>query len=286
MPSHALHRYSKLTAAATLLLVIAGGLVTSTDSGLAVPDWPLSYGMWFPPMVGGIFYEHGHRMIAGAVGIMIFVQGLWIARTQVPRWVKRLSLAAVIAVIVQALLGGATVLLLLPAPISIAHACLGQTLWCLTVCLEVATAPKYFKGGQALNSHAGSAANLALACAVLVALQLFLGAIVRHTGHAVMLHITGAACVAFAIVCLSIRLIGGGRDPVSARMAWCLGAGLVTQLILGFSVFFNRASIPWRTFHVVVGAVLLAQAVVLAWYCTRSKRLKINPSSAISMEAV
>ena len=111
----ALHLYSKLTAIATFLLVIAGGLVTSTDSGLAVPDWPLSYGMWFPPMVGGILYEHGHRMIAGVVGILLFVQGVWITRTESRRWVRRLSLAAVVAVIIQALLGGATVLLLLPA---------------------------------------------------------------------------------------------------------------------------------------------------------------------------
>ena len=63
-----LHRYAMLTAFCTFLLVIAGGLVTSTGSGLAVPDWPLSYGMFFPPLVGGILYEHGHRMIAGAVG--------------------------------------------------------------------------------------------------------------------------------------------------------------------------------------------------------------------------
>ena len=70
-PQRALHRYASLTAVATFGLLIAGGLVTSTDSGLAVPDWPLSYGTWFPPMVGGILYEHGHRMIAALVGLMI-----------------------------------------------------------------------------------------------------------------------------------------------------------------------------------------------------------------------
>ena len=147
-------------------------------------------------------------------------------------------------------------------------------------------APEGFKGGQALDPHAGSAANLALACAVLVALQLVLGAVVRHTGYAVMIHIMGAVCVAFAIAWLSIRLIGGGSDPASARMAWVLAAGLITQLILGFSVFFNRASVPLRTFHVVVGAVLLAQAVVLAWHCIRSRRLKTDPSAILSMETV
>jgi len=85
-----LHRYAVATAAATFLLLIAGGLVTSTDSGLAVPDWPLSYGTWMPPMVGGILYEHGHRMIAATVGLMILVLAVWlgwVAVVRVPMWI-------------------------------------------------------------------------------------------------------------------------------------------------------------------------------------------------------
>ena len=82
-----LHRYALLTALSTFLLVIAGGLVTSTGSGLAVPDWPLSYGTLFPPMIGGIFYEHGHRLIAGTVGIMTMVLALWLWRSEPRRWV-------------------------------------------------------------------------------------------------------------------------------------------------------------------------------------------------------
>ena len=98
-----MHIFAVVTAVATFFLLIAGGLVTSTDSGLAVPDWPLSYGTWFPPMVGGIRYEHGHRMIAAAVGLMIVGLAVWLRRVEPRRWVRRLGYVAVGAVILQGL---------------------------------------------------------------------------------------------------------------------------------------------------------------------------------------
>ena len=85
------YHYAVLTAVVTWLLLIAGGLVTSTDSGLAVPDWPLSFGMWFPPMVGGVLYEHGHRMIAAVVGLMILALAVWVARAEPRRPVCHLA---------------------------------------------------------------------------------------------------------------------------------------------------------------------------------------------------
>ena len=110
----ALHRFAQVTTAATFLLVLAGAVVTSTDSGLAVPDWPLSYGTLFPPMVGGIRYEHTHRMIAAIVGLMIATLGvlLWFREPRV--WVRRVGYTALAAVFVQALLGGVTVWWVLP----------------------------------------------------------------------------------------------------------------------------------------------------------------------------
>ena len=122
-----LHHYTKLVAGATLVLIVAGGLVTSTGSGLAVPDWPLSYGMLFPPMVGGILYEHGHRMIAGTVAVLTAIMALWLKLREPRRWVRRLGGLALLAVVLQAVLGGLTVIFLLPDAISIAHACLAQT---------------------------------------------------------------------------------------------------------------------------------------------------------------
>jgi cytochrome c oxidase assembly protein subunit 15 len=122
-----LHRWALFTTCCTAFLIFVGGLVTSTDSGLAVPDWPLSYGMLFPPMVGGIFYEHGHRMAAAFVGFLTVILAIWTCVKEDRSWVRWLSLTALAAVVLQGILGGLTVLYLLPASISMTHACLAQT---------------------------------------------------------------------------------------------------------------------------------------------------------------
>ena len=109
---------TKTTALATLLLIFVGSLVTSTGSGLAVPDWPLSYGTLFPPIVGGILYEHGHRMAAAVVGLLVVVQALVITVREPRRWVRVLAWVAVGTIVAQGVLGGLTVLFLLPTPIS------------------------------------------------------------------------------------------------------------------------------------------------------------------------
>src|SRR6202166_872841 len=108
------HRFAVFTACCTFLLLIAGALVTSNDAGLSVPDWPLSYGSLTPPMVGGIFYEHGHRVIASFVGLLSIVLAVWLWRVEPRRWVRRLGWAALGAVVAQGLLSGLTVLFFLP----------------------------------------------------------------------------------------------------------------------------------------------------------------------------
>jgi cytochrome c oxidase assembly protein subunit 15 len=140
-----LRRYAKFVAAATLLPIFAGAMVTSTGSGLAVPDWPLSYGMFFPPMVGGIFYEHGHRMIAAMIGSLIVIQALWLQLRERKRFVRLLGWTAVGAVIAQGLLGGLTVLFLLPPAISIGHAALAEICLCLNVSIAFFTSA-FFTG--------------------------------------------------------------------------------------------------------------------------------------------
>ncbi len=85
------HRFAVFTACCTFLLLIAGALVTSNDAGLSVPDWPLSYGSLLPPMVGGIFYEHGHRMIAAFVGMLSIVLAVWLWRVETRAWVRWLG---------------------------------------------------------------------------------------------------------------------------------------------------------------------------------------------------
>ncbi|HTS00507.1 MAG TPA: COX15/CtaA family protein [Bacteroidota bacterium] len=176
-----LHRFAVLSACATFLLVIAGGLVTSTGSGLAVPDWPLSYGQVMPPMVGGIFYEHGHRMIATLVGCLTVVLCGWLWRREERRWVRMLGLAALCAVIVQGVLGGLTVLYLLPTPISVAHATLAQTFFSLTILIALVTSRPWVERAPGLAPAGRRTRVLALCAAAAVFLQLVLGAWMRHS---------------------------------------------------------------------------------------------------------
>ena len=128
-----LHRFSQFVVGCTVLLVLAGSLVTSTGSGLAVPDWPTTYG-WnmftFPPSkwVGGIFYEHGHRLIASTVGFLTIILAAWLWRADPRGWMKRLGVVALLAVIMQGVLGGITVLFFLPDAVSTAHAGAGRNL--------------------------------------------------------------------------------------------------------------------------------------------------------------
>src|SRR5262245_21965466 len=181
-----LHRYARLLAFATLLLVAAGGMVTSTNSGLSVPDWPTTYGhnmFSFPlaKMVGGIFYEHGHRLIASTVGFLTIGLVLFLWRVEPRRWVRRLGLIALGVVILQGVLGGITVLYLLPDGVSIGHAGLAQIFFCLTVSIALFTSPTW----RTPATEPVDDARLRKRFVVLTALvytQILLGATMRHTG--------------------------------------------------------------------------------------------------------
>ena len=169
---------TKTTALATLLLIFVGSLVTSTGSGLAVPDWPLSYGMLFPPMVGGILYEHGHRMAAAVVGLLVVVQALVLTWREPRRWVRVLAWVAVGAIVAQGLLGGLTVLFLLPTPISMTHAVLAQTLFLVLILIAHAQSGDW---SQRLQERTAIAWRSIAALLGVVYLQLLLGALMRHT---------------------------------------------------------------------------------------------------------
>ncbi len=178
----ALHRYAVFTAVCTFLLIIAGGLVTSTESGLAVPDWPLSYGQIMPPMVGGIFYEHGHRMIASFVGMLTIILAVWFWKSDHRRWVRVLALGALGSVVLQGILGGLTVLYLLPAPLSVSHATLAQTFFVM-VCSLALFSSRWWGSEQPLlkGDSARSFVRASLFLVTAVYVQLILGALMRHT---------------------------------------------------------------------------------------------------------
>lgn len=181
-PDKWLRRFSKVTCFSTFFLIFAGGMVTSTGSGLAVPDWPLSYGTLFPPMVGGIFYEHGHRMVAAIVGFFTLCLAVWLGIKEKRRWVRRLGIGALSAVVCQGILGGMTVLFLLPAPVSIMHAVLAQTFFILTIIIAYSLSIERRKRELIAVRQHPDFLRITLFFTALVYIQLILGAWMRHTG--------------------------------------------------------------------------------------------------------
>jgi len=183
-----LRRYSKFTAFSTLGLIFAGGLVTSTGSGLAVPDWPNTYGEFmftfpFSKWVGGIFYEHLHRLLASFVGFLTLILSIWLWRTESRLWMKKLGFFALGTVIVQGILGGLTVIFLLPTFISMTHGILAQTFFCITIAIAYSLSKEWNSFDRSLAKDENiSFVKWSMGLTGLVYIQLILGALMRHTG--------------------------------------------------------------------------------------------------------
>jgi len=176
-----LRYFSKLTCLSTLFLIFAGAMVKSTNSGLAVPDWPLSYGMFFPPMVGGVFYEHGHRMVAAGVGCFMLLLAIWLGIKEPRRWVRNLGYCALVAVVMQGILGGITVLFFLPTPISVIHGILAQLFFVLTIIIAYSQSKERRKREYIRSDMHGNFLKLICVWTLLIFVQLILGAVMRHT---------------------------------------------------------------------------------------------------------
>ncbi len=286
-----LHWYARLVVCSTVLLIAAGGMVTSTGSGLAVPDWPNTYG-WFmftfpvDRMVGGIFYEHGHRLIASAVGVLTIILAMWTWRVDPRPWVRKLGFAALGAVILQGLLGGLTVLLLLPAPVSIGHAGLAQLFFCSTVALALFTSPGWQTSAGATDDP--RLRSLALMTTLFVYVQILLGATMRHSGAGLAIpdfplasggivpprwntgvaihfaHRVGAVVVFCAILATAIRAWRHhGAEPRLRRPATLLVILVLVQGTLGAFVVWSGLQPVINTAHVANGALVLGTSLVL-----------------------
>ena len=197
-----LHRYASFVAFCTFLLIIAGALVTGNDAGLSVPDWPTSFGTFrMPRMVGGVKFEHGHRMIAGTVGILTIILAIWIWRQDSRRWVRWVGFAAVMAVLAQAVLGGITVLFYLPVAISTAHATLAQIFFCLAASLAFFTGPDWHWDEAKLeDASTPSLQHLTKITTGVILVQLILGAVYRHSKEGIIApHVVGACVVTLLV---------------------------------------------------------------------------------------
>jgi cytochrome c oxidase assembly protein subunit 15 len=287
-----LYRWSVLLACCTLLLVVAGGMVTSRDAGLSVPDWPLSYGKLMPPMEGGILYEHGHRMIATLVGLLTIASTIWLFRSERRRWLRILGLIALAAVIVQGVLGGLTVLLLLPWWISTAHACLAQLFFSTTVALALFTSRWWLRGPTYIeDAPKYPIRQLSLTAPVCVLAQVALGAAARHKAIGSIYHIAGSPIVTGVILWVSLRILlhyARNRELCVASMSLLIIT--FCQVFLGIAAFMSRIAyadavqpmplmVTFTVLHVAVGALTMAASVALAILVRRNVP---SPASAFA----
>ncbi|HEY0762230.1 MAG TPA: COX15/CtaA family protein [Pyrinomonadaceae bacterium] len=282
--NRALNRFAILVACATFFLIIAGALVTSNDAGLATPDWPLSNGQVFPKMVGNLFWEHGHRMVATTVGLLTIALMVYILARETRSWVRKLSIFALCAVVAQGLLGGLTVKLMLPLAVSSAHATLAQLFFCTTVSLAVFTS-RGWMDARPLAEEKGSfpLRYLCTAALVTIFLQLILGATLRHSAtwdrhlptELILAHIGGAIAVTLMLGTAALTVLR--RHPEQrfltrpARIALAL---LVIQLGLGIAAYMTRLASPGdpqplnpmiaiTVAHVACGALVFVTTIVL-----------------------
>jgi cytochrome c oxidase assembly protein subunit 15 len=279
-----LNRFAIFVACATFFLIIAGALVTSNDAGLATPDWPLSNGQVFPKMVGNLFWEHGHRMVATTVGILTTVLTIYILAKEKRSWVRKLGVFAWLAVVAQGLLGGLTVKLMLPLAVSAAHGTLAQLFFCTTVSLAVFTSRSWIEA-RPIEEEKGTLPLRYLCTAALVTifLQLIIGATLRHSApwdrplpvELVLTHIGGAFAVTIALVSASVAVLRRHKDEAFlTRPAMIALLLLVVQLSLGIAAYVTRLRSPYdpqplnpmisiTVAHVACGALVFVTTIVL-----------------------
>src|SRR5579863_1625838 len=284
-----LHRFAVLTACATFGLIFVGGLVTSTGSALAVPDWPLAYGKLIPAWEGGIRFEFGHRLAAGTVVILTLALMTWAWRAEPRRWVRQLVFIAFGLIIVQAILGGITVLLELPLAIAVAHAATAQALFCLMVSIAIFTNPRWETTSTISAAPARIALpTLAAATTVVIYTQILIGAVMRHMSAGLVIpdfplsfgylvppywneyiainfaHRCGAVIVTAMVLWTAARVLRTHREVAALRRpALGLILLLIVQICLGAITIWSGRSVIPTTSHVAVGAAVLATSLML-----------------------
>ncbi|MGO9085236.1 MAG: COX15/CtaA family protein [Candidatus Sulfotelmatobacter sp.] len=275
------HIFAVFTACATLVVITAGALVTSNDAGLSVPDWPTSFGYLIkvPHFVGGIRYEWTHRMLAGSLVTLTLAIAVWTLLVERRRWMRWLAIGAFCTVIVQAILGGLTVLLFQPPAVSTAHAAVAQTFFCIAVIIAVFTARRRIEEPPRveLDTRRPSLFTLTLLSLLVLYIQLILGGMFRHHGLSWWPHVANAVVVCFVLGWTTVRALTVYPHIEAVRQPAILMLALViAQLCLGFAAFVTR--VEWgrnaaqpefpmvvsTVAHVAVGALLLATAAILA----------------------
>ena len=314
------HFWAWLLVCATFALIVAGGIVTTTGSGMAFKDWLTSDGTfflvynWFAS-AGDKFIEHGHRLLGSLAGFLAIALVIMSYRCEQRRWVKRFSLLILAGVILQGLLGGARVVFD-QRTLALIHGCTGPLFFGLTVAMVVFTS-RWWRESEpnSLSASKGlpqKTFRLAVVCTCLAYFQLVVGAVVRHspslTGQhtdaifrvAVYFHVLLALLILAHVVLLAWRCLRSGLQRMSG---YCLLALVTTQLLLGISTWLVKYSMPlWATryfgelifvnrksdllssaiitSHMAVGSLILVVSLAIALRLGRQLRVTLPVSSA------
>lgn len=279
------HRYAVFVFCWTILLLIAGALVTSKDAALSVADWPTSFGTWFPPLKllnGGAFFEHSHRVIAFILGLLLLTEAILIWFAEERRWLRWFALAAVAGVVAQAILGGEVVRRLLHYWLPVLHACFAQIMFGAILSLTVFTSKWWIERREPLEDKEGISIHfLAVLNAMVMFLQVFLGAGFRHQYAPIWPHILGA----FVVLGMVIWTAGTLRRRFDSSRELRFGRVLLhsmvgVQILLGVAAYWSRlathdapqpmpAMVLLTVVHTVFGALLFAASILVVLMCYR-----------------
>jgi cytochrome c oxidase assembly protein subunit 15 len=274
------HRLAVVTTAATFLLILVGGVVTNTGTGMAVPDWPTTFGynMFLYPwskMVGGVLYEHTHRLLGSFVGSLTLTLAVLLWAVEPRGLVRGMGIAALAAVVIQGVLGGLRVVLA-AAELAIVHGAFAHAFFALVAAIAVFTSRGWRAAAPAVRSAGGvRVGRLALWTTVGLYAQIVLGTLVTHRGVRVDAHLVGAAVISVAVIVLGFRVMPG-------RAAWpelvgpteALRALWLLQLLLAAGAYVARfhavefplgaaLSLAFPVSHRLTGSVMLIASLVL-----------------------
>jgi heme a synthase len=279
------HRFAVFTGCWTILLFVAGALVTSKDAALSVTDWPTSHGTLVPPLSslqGGDLYEFSHRVFAGGLGILTLALAglLWAKEKRV--WVRRLGAVAILGVVVQAVLGGQVVIRLLHYWLPVIHACFAQIVFAAVLSIAVFTSKWWVSERPQLeDSGTPSIHSLVILNAAVIYFQVILGAGFRHKDIPIWPHMAGAMLVLGMVIWTAVALrkrFAQSRELSRARIL--LHAIFGTQFLLGLAAYWSRLTtadapqpmpvmVTLTVIHTVVGAILFAFSVLIVLACYR-----------------
>jgi cytochrome c oxidase assembly protein subunit 15 len=279
------HKYSVFVVCWTVLLFVAGALVTSKDAALSVTDWPTSHGVMVPPfssLQGGDLFEFSHRVFAGGLGVLTLVLAvvLWVKEKR--PWLRRLGVIAVLGVVVQAILGGQVVIRLLHYWLPVIHACFAQIVFGAVLSIAVFTSKWWVSERPQLeDTGSPSIRTIVMLNAGVIYLQVILGAGFRHKDIPIWPHMGGALVVLGMVIWTAVALrkrFGASRELSKARVL--LHAIFGTQFLLGFGAYWSRLStadapqpmpvmVTLTVIHTVVGAILFAFSILIVLLCYR-----------------